>query len=232
MTEDTTLQTVRQSSTLLFTAVMLVSALHIPGKEAIHTICHKHFLEQVATSMFERFHTLDDIRALCIAAFWQPDLSWKLSGLCVRMATELNLHQAFYSAFYSQNITEEQRKQALEKARVWYLLYVLDHHFSIAYGRPPVTAELLPIKEYEVFINSPWCTLSDRRLISQVSLFYILSKAYEVFGLEPERLMGGDDTSLLMHLRFSEDIRAWGERWSGLLMPDKFIADYPSKGKT
>lgn len=209
---------------------MLVSTLHISGKEGVHAVCHKEFLELISRTMFERFHTLDDIRALCIAAFWQPDLSWKLSGLCIRMATELNIHQAFYSAFYSKTITEDQRKVALEKVRIWYLLYVLDHQFSIAYGRPPVTAELLPIKEHDVFVNSPWCTTSDRRLISQVGIFVILSRAFEVFGLESERVMGSDDASLLTHARFIEDVRLWRYKWKQLLSPDKFIGDYPVVG--
>ncbi|KAK5105286.1 hypothetical protein LTS08_001562 [Lithohypha guttulata] len=228
--EDVTLQAVRESSSVLFTAIMLVSALHVPGKEAIHAICHKQFLELVSTVMFDRFHTLDDIRGLCIAAFWQPDLSWKLSGLCIRMATELNLHHAFYKAFYAPGLSEGERNRHIEKARVWYLLYVLDHHFSIAYGRPPVTAELLPIKEHNVFVNSTSTTPSDRRLISQVGLFVVMSKAYEIFGLEPDRMMGSDDASLLTHMKFTDDTRHWRDHWRNALSIDKYIGDYPAKG--
>ena len=228
--EDITLATIRESSSLLFTAIMLVSALHLPGKEAIHAICHKQFLELVSTAMFDRFHNLDDIRGLCIAAFWQPDLSWKLSGLCIRMATELNLHHAFYKAFYTPGLSELERGNYIEKARVWYLLYVLDHHFSIAYGRPPVTAELLPIKEYNVFVNSTWANASDRRLISQVGLFVTLSKAYEIFGLEPGRVLSNDDTTLHIHMRYLDETRAWRDQWRDLLLADKFVGDYPGKG--
>lgn len=224
------LQSIRESSSILFTAIMLVSALHVPGKEAIHAICHKQFTELVSSAMFDRFHNLDDIRGLCIAAFWQPDLSWKLSGLCIRMATELNLHHAFYKAFYAPGLSDVERNSHIEKARVWYLLYVLDHHFSIAYGRPPVTAELLPIKEYNVFTNSPSTTSSDRRLISQVSLFLVMSKAYEIFGLEPDRVMGSDDASLLTHMRFTDETRNWRDHWRHELAVDKYVGDYPAKG--
>lgn len=209
---------------------MLVSALHIPGREAIHAICHKQFLELVSGAMFDRFHTLDDIRGLCIAAFWQPDLSWKLSGLCIRMATELNLHHAFYKVFYASEVSEADRTGYIEKARVWYLLYVLDHHFSIAYGRPPVTAELLPITQNYLFVEKNFTTPSDRRLISQVSLFVILSKAYEVFGLEPDRVMVSDDLSVLQHTRFTDQTRSWRDHWRDLLLEDKFVGNYPAKG--
>ncbi|KIY01032.1 uncharacterized protein Z520_03698 [Fonsecaea multimorphosa CBS 102226] len=228
--ESRTLLSVRESSTLFFTAIITVTSLHIPGKEKIHASAHKHLRDLIAASFFDRFHTLEDIRALCIAAFWLPDLSWKLSGHCVRMATELNLHQAFFKALYSQKQSASEREHSFERARLWYLLYVLDHHFSIAYGRPPVTAELQAIKEYDVFLNAPECTPSDRRVLSQVTLFIILSKAYNHFGLEAERLMDGDDVTLLTHQRFIEDLHRWRYQFRHALNRDAHVGDYPAVG--
>ncbi|KIV90134.1 hypothetical protein PV10_07475 [Exophiala mesophila] len=228
--ESRSLQSVREASTLFFTAIIAVTSLHIPGKEAIHSASAKQLRELIATSFFDRVHTLEDIRALCIAAFWLPDLSWKLSGHCVRMATELNLHQAFYKAMHSTKAEPAERESAFERARLWYLLYVLDHHFSIAYGRPPVTAEMQAIKEYDVFLNAPECTPSDRRVLSQVTLFIILSRAYNHFGLEAERLMEGDDVSLLTHQRFIEDLDRWRYQFRHALLRDAHVGDYPAVG--
>ncbi len=232
--ESRTLLSVRESSTLFFTAIITVTSLHIPGREKTYALAHKHLRDLIATSFFDRFHTLDDVRALCIAAFWLPDLSWKLSGHCVRMATELNLHQAFYKALYSPlgTKTTASKLEHLERARLWYLLYVLDHHFSIAYGRPPVTAELQAIKEYDVFLNAPECTPSDRRVLSQVTLFIILSRAYNHFGLEAERLMDGDDGTLTTHARFMEELDRWRYQFRHALNRDAHIGDYPAVGKT
>lgn len=230
--EARSLQSVRESSTLFFTAMVTVTSLHIPGREQLHAAAHKQLRHLIAASFFDRLHTLEDIRALCIAAFWLPDLSWKLSGHCVRMATELNLHQAFYKALSSQKpLSAADREHALERARLWYLLYVLDHHFSIAYGRPPVTAELQAIKEYDVFLNAPECSPSDRRVLSQVTLFIILSKAYNHFGLEAERLMDGDDLTLLTHQRFIEDLDRWRYQFRHALNRDAHIGDYPAVGE-
>ena len=228
--DDTTLDEVRNSSTLLLTAVLLVTSLHIPSKAKLYNICYKTFLDLVAASMFDRSYNLDDIRALCIGAFWLPDLSWKLSGHCVRMATEMNLHQAFYRALYLPNLSQEDRKDAYEKARLWYLLYVLDHHFSIAYGRPPVTAELQPIQEYERYLEAPFSTPSDRRLMSQVSLFVILSRVYSTFGLEGERVMDDSDVTLHNHAGYNADLNGWRATWEHRLALDQYVGDYPSKG--
>ncbi|KAE8446579.1 hypothetical protein EG329_011772 [Mollisiaceae sp. DMI_Dod_QoI] len=228
--QDATLERIRISSTVLFTAIILVTALHMPGKETLHEACHSRFLGLVSSAIFDRFHTLDDIRGLCIAAFWQADLTWKLSGLCIRMATELNLHHAFYEAFYVPETSEEERRECLEKARLWYLLYVLDHQSSTSYGRPPVMAELRPIKDYEVLLNSLWCTAADRALIAQVTGNVILSKASDLFGLEPKRTMSGDDASVLNHMRFTEDVHAWKDKWVKLQELDTFTEEHLSRG--
>lgn len=212
-----TLESIRSSSTVLFTSLMLVTSLHVPGKESIHEMCHSRFMGLVSSVMFDRFLTLDDIRGLCIAALWQPDLSWKLSGLSIRMATELNLHHAFYEAFNddqnSHAMTAEARKECLEKARLWYLLYVLDHQSGIAHGRPPMKSALRPIKDYELLLSSADCTSSDTALLAQVTGLAILSRAFDHFGLEPKRIMAGSDDNVLNHLRFTEEVRAWKDKW-------------------
>lgn len=212
-----TLESIRSSSTVLFTSLMLVTSLHIPGKESVHEMCHSRFMGLVSSVMFDRFLTLDDIRGLCIAALWQPDLSWKLSGLSIRMATELNLHHAFYEAFNDGQdghaVTAEARGECLEKARLWYLLYVLDHQSGIAHGRPPMKSALRPIKDYELLLGSADCTASDTALLAQVTGLAILSRAFDHFGLEPKRIMAGSDDNVLNHLRFTEEVRAWRDKW-------------------
>lgn len=51
-----------------------------------------------SSSMFSRYHSVDDVRAPCIAAFWLSEVSWKLSGQAIRIATELNIRQSFARA--------------------------------------------------------------------------------------------------------------------------------------
>ena len=211
--ENATVESIRASSTVLFTAVMLVAAVHVPGKETLHETCHGVLMGLVASVMFDRFHSLDDIKGLCVAAFWQPYLSWKLSGLSIRMATELNLHHAFYEAFSDPSTTDAQRKDCLEKVRLWYLLYVLDHQSSITFGRPSVTTELRPIKDFELLLHSNYCTSADRALIAQVTNLVVLSRAFAHFGLEPKRTMDGDDATVLSHLRYTDDLNSWKDKW-------------------
>ncbi|KHN94232.1 uncharacterized protein MAM_07868 [Metarhizium album ARSEF 1941] len=228
------LESARASSSLLTAAILAVTALHAQDDGTSFDVCYAIFLELVSQAMFDRYHTLDDVRGLCIGAFYLSDLSWKLSGLAVRIATELNLHQ-----FCAMAIGD--RPEYVEEARLWYFLYVCDHHFSIAYGRPPVISENSTLSCHEDFLRLPGITMSDLRLHSQVGVFIILSRIYHVFGPDRSRMIANDEFEMLR--RFDVDLARWRDQWKPRLgmtvttphpgrrmSPNPHIADYPAKG--
>ncbi|KFG78669.1 putative fungal specific transcription factor [Metarhizium anisopliae] len=215
------LEGARASSSLLTAAILAVTALHAQDDGTSFDVCYPIFLELVSQAMFDRYHSLDDVRGLCIGAFYLSDLSWKLSGLAVRIATELNLHQ-----FCAMAIGD--RPEYVEEARLWYFLYVCDHHFSIAYGRPPVISENSTLSCHEDFLRLPGITMSDLRLHSQVGVFIILSRIYHVFGPDRSRMIANDEFEILR--RFDVDLARWRDQWKPRLAPNPHIADYPAKG--
>ncbi|KAF2094996.1 hypothetical protein NA57DRAFT_9996, partial [Rhizodiscina lignyota] len=216
-----TLTATRASSPLLTASILAVSALHVPGKEDVFDVCYAEFLHIVSSSMFDRYHSLDDVRGLCIGAFWLSDVSWKLSGHAVRIATELNLHQSFSKALRGD---EDQ----VEKARLWYLLYVCDHHFSIAYGRPPVIDQDTSISCHELFLQLPGITNADTRLHSQVGVFLILSKIFMAFGPDSTKELSHQDFRAIA--QFNADLNTWKVTWEPRLAPNKYVGFYPAKG--
>ncbi|KAG4422319.1 hypothetical protein IFR04_004585 [Cadophora malorum] len=215
------LASVRQSSSLLLAAILTVTALHIPGRGQTFDVCYAEFIALVCDSVFERYHVLDGIRGLCIGAFWLSDVSWKLSGHAVRIATELNLHQSYSRALRGS-------QEHIEGARLWYFLYVCDHHFSIAYGRPPVIHENETITHHERFLELPTITQADLRLHSQVAVFLILTKVYNAFGPDIEQVLSEQDLVRLRH--FNVDLDSWRIKWEPLLAPNTYVASYPAKG--
>jgi hypothetical protein len=232
------------SSPILTAAILSVTALHAKDGGRSFDICYPIFLDLVSQAMFDRYHTLDDVRGLCIGAFWLSDVSWKLSGLAVRIATELNIHQSCAKALRDS-------PSETEKARLWYFLYVCDHHFSIAYGRPPVINEDVVITRHGTFLELPGVTQADYRLHSQVGVFIILSRVYHVFGLDSSKIVANDEFETLG--RFDIDLGHWRDHWKSRLgmfprslscsaakceqsaynytsVPDKYIGFYPEKG--
>lgn len=72
------LASVRASSGLLTAAICVVGALHKPSVH-YHT-CYQHFVQLVSARLFSKKDSHDDVRALCIGAFWLSDISWNLLG--------------------------------------------------------------------------------------------------------------------------------------------------------
>lgn len=198
------LTSTRRSSSLLSAAILAVAALHLPDRNDVFEICYTEFITIVSSSLLNRYHTLDEMRGLCIGAFWFSDLSWKLSGHVVRIATEMNLHQSVHQMLHGAT-------GQFERAQLWYLLYVCDHHFSIAYGRPPVIHETAAIRSYEDYLQCSLAGAGDVRLIAQVALFIILTRAHHTFGMETQEPLGEDDLAQLR--AFTVEIEAWRVKW-------------------
>ncbi|KAL3465701.1 hypothetical protein BJX64DRAFT_50469 [Aspergillus heterothallicus] len=244
---------VRQSSELLAATILTVTALHIPTSAATFDACYKEFLALISSSMFSRYHSIDDVRGLCIAAFWLSEVSWKLSGHAIRIATELNLHQSFSRALQGD-------RDHFLRARLWYMLYVCDHHFSIAYGRPPMVSESIQIREHELFLASPLSDILDARILSQVNLMQILTRVYDRFserrlpdlmyvrsggnvgssGTDVSRGAQGKDgdsnaamlseTDLEELRSYNLEIDQWRMRWYARQPPNPFIGSFPHRG--
>lgn len=76
------LASVRKSSSLMASAIIAVTALHVRGKEDVFDAAYTEFRSLVSESMFNgRDGGLDDIRAFCIVAFWLSDVSFKFKSL-------------------------------------------------------------------------------------------------------------------------------------------------------
>ncbi|KAJ5594440.1 uncharacterized protein N7459_000648 [Penicillium hispanicum] len=214
------LTSVRRSSSMLSAGILAVTALHMPSKERTFDTCYTEFAKIASGSMLGHRHTMDDIRALCIGAFWLADVSWKLSGYAVRIATERNLHQFYRKAIQGSPEHKEQ-------ARLWYLLYTLEHHFSIAYGRPPIIHEDASITQHNTFTQTHSISQGDLRLHSQVDLFIILTRIYFAFG--PDVDLEVPESEFPKIDRFDSDLGDWKSAWLPRLSGSRHVGAYPYK---
>ncbi|CAK7217461.1 hypothetical protein SCUCBS95973_003160 [Sporothrix curviconia] len=244
LTDHDSLAGIRVGSPLLTAAVCAVGALHSSGwHTATYAVCHDEFLKEYTSRIASRHHPLDDVRALCIGAFWLSDLSWMLSGTAVRIAVELNLHRGVSKARHACiNKTAADRRSCYLRTRLYLLVYVCDHHFSIAYGRAPLTREFTALiaprafleiaHESEAPTSSPSSATAaalapepyerDVRLVSQVELWSVLSRVFDTFGVNTDLPML---TPLLPEFRrASLALESWridaGERLAGLSHTD------------
>ncbi|ETN39687.1 uncharacterized protein HMPREF1541_05913 [Cyphellophora europaea CBS 101466] len=211
----------RQSSALLTAAVLTVAALHTPGREQSFHACYEIFTALIRDASMSRSQSLDDIRGLCIGAFYINSLSWRLCGLAIRMATEMNLHMAFRDLV--QGHTE-----ARTLVQLWYVLYICDHQFSIAHGRPPIMFNDAAIRGVDKFLAGPDATDGDIRLSAQLSLWPILTEAYVLYGTDPELELSDSDYEKLRS--FSIAVDQWRTSWRLRSVDMPVYGAYPSKG--
>jgi hypothetical protein len=170
------LDALRNKSTLLTAAVCTVSALHHQEQSAAFKLCNAEFLRLVQKGMFSHSHSIDDLRALMIGAYWLPNVSYTLIGHAIRIAMRQNYHLSFFPAI-------DGSQADVEKARLWYVLYILDHHSSILYGRPAIiSASEAPHQRWEDFIDANGTREIDLRMSSQVALYHVTAKVKEIFG--------------------------------------------------
>lgn len=78
LAEDDCLTNIRARSSLLTAAICTVGSFcSTPGD---HQTCYDTFIGEVSAKLFSRSHSLDDVCALCIGAFWLKKMSSTLIG--------------------------------------------------------------------------------------------------------------------------------------------------------
>jgi hypothetical protein len=95
------------------------------------------------------------------------------------MANDLNLHRCITKMPHVKT-------ECYERTRLYFIVYVCDHHCSLPYGRPSMTPEFHTLKPAKSFLQSKFCTSSDVKLISQVELWSVSSKVFDIFGADVE----------------------------------------------
>lgn len=214
-----TLAQVRKSSPLLLAAVCTVGALHLASDD--FEKCYQEFVSIAAGQTFSRRNTIEDVRGLCIGAFWLSGISWTCIGAAVRIATELQIHRSIFKALSGD------RTHYL-RTRLYFLVYVCDHHFSVAYGRPPMTRQDDAIRASSAFLQTELADEDDARLISQVKFWSVGTEIYETFGVDVERPLTQEMIEPIRRFAIKlDEIRAY---WTERFAQNKYVGNYPRKG--
>ncbi|KAJ5610739.1 hypothetical protein N7510_007458 [Penicillium lagena] len=219
--DHTSLDSVRLASPLLTAAVCTVGALHSQSFGHLFNVCYDEYKNLVALQTFARNANEEDVRGLCIGAFWLHELSWALIGNAVRLASGINLHSGIYKALKGD-------REGYLQARLYYLVYVCDHHFSIAYGRPPMSREGFIIDSASRLLETEHATEDDARLISQVKEWSLLGQVFDTFGVDVDTPVPPETLPQLR--RYSIALDTWFADWNETFRTNQNVGNYPQKG--
>ncbi|EME79188.1 uncharacterized protein MYCFIDRAFT_167080 [Pseudocercospora fijiensis CIRAD86] len=210
---------VRADSPLLLAAICAVGALHLATPD--FEKCYQEFVTIAAAQTFSRRNNVDDIRGLLVGAFWLSGISWTCIGAAVRISTEIQLHRSIFKALQGE------RSHYL-RARLYYLVFICDHHFSIAYGRPPMTRQDDTIRAALQFLETEHAVEDDARLMSQVQFWSVGSEIYQTFGIDVDRPL--DASSIDPIRRFSISLDRIRADWTQRFHHNRYVGNYPRKG--
>jgi hypothetical protein len=115
------------------------------------------------------------------------------------MATELNLHRCITKMPHV-------KRECYERTRLYFVVYVCDHHCSLIYGKPPMTRDFRSLKNPGAFLQSRFCNSEDVKLINQVGLWSISSRVFDMFGADTEASIADERVAELDSLNRSFDL--------------------------
>jgi hypothetical protein len=107
------------------------------------------------------------------------------------------------------------KRECYDRTRLFYLVYLCDHHCSLKYGRPPMTQEWRSLNNPTVFLHSEFSNHRDLGLISQVELWSTTRAVFEQFGADVESSAASQKLTEVN--RFSQAYDQWRQTWCSVL---------------
>lgn len=114
------------------------------------------------------------------------------------------------------------------KTRLYYHVFVCDHHSSVIYGRPPLTRESPSTRAAMKLLETENATEDDVRLVTQVMLWSVYSEISDCFGTETRNALSS--TQLVQLRRFGIRLDTWYADWKDRFGPNQRVGNYPAKG--
>lgn len=214
------LKSIRVASPILLVAICAVGALQDPSADRLYRILHQELRKLILDFVFKPSMDLEDLRGLVVASFGLSDISWSVSGLAIRRALEVDLQNTFGAISRSEGADAKpdiqvrqasENETAVERMKLWYLLYICDQHLSILYARTPMLGAEESIRNFETHLNAMPDPVCSQRIMSQVSLLRILRTASDLFGVDSTERIPVVFKSQLDSLNI--EIDAWAGKW-------------------
>jgi hypothetical protein len=108
---------------------------------------------------------------------------------------------------------------------MWYLVYICDHQFSIAYGKPPMTHDFEVLNPTATFLDSKYATDDDARLVSEVEIWSTNTRVFETFGVDTNAQIA--DRLMPQLRRFGIALDTWRANWNERFSTASHDGSYP-----
>ncbi|KAK7047769.1 hypothetical protein VNI00_006097 [Paramarasmius palmivorus] len=167
----------------LFTVICAVSSRYYAEKSEIYPIAMHFAKHSAANALVDGWKSVELCQAYILMSIyavparrWEEDRSWLYTGLAIRIATDLNLHQL--PATKPHN--EKQEREVLNRTRVWMMCFNLDRSTATQFGKPSTIKEDYIIRNSaDWFKKSPYNLDFDVHLCGHTALLRIVARFHE-----------------------------------------------------
>ncbi|ORY30762.1 hypothetical protein BCR39DRAFT_528194 [Naematelia encephala] len=218
-----TWETMRSRSPIALASVIAIGAMARDGTGAVSD-AQRNALQftkaLVMGSIFTRHHCLGDVQGVITIGAYHRNC-WLLSGHAIRLATDLGLDTAFEKLLASgmgASMTaaqEEQDRDLIIRARLWFALYAHEHQLSFGNGRCPTIREDESLAQCRQFLNHPFSIASDVRLIAIVELLMLRTPLHLQLTNTSAPVLGQDFVNMLQKMKV--DLIDWYNHYDGLM---------------
>jgi hypothetical protein len=204
----------------LFTVICAISSRYYSEKSEIYPIAMHFAKHAAANALIDGWKSVELCQAYILMSIyavparrWEEDRSWLYTGLAIRIATDLNLHQV--STTKPQ--TEQQEREILNRTRVWMICFNLDRSTATQFGKPST------IKEDYVMRNSAdWYKKStynhqyDVHLCAYSSMLRIVAAFHDELFSDPDTPSGLNKNIDFrsVTLAHDENLTRYHEEWA------------------
>ncbi|KAF8634663.1 hypothetical protein AX15_000766 [Amanita polypyramis BW_CC] len=210
----------------LFTVVCAISSRYYAKKSGIYPIAMHFAKHSAANALVDGWKSVELCQAYILMSIyavparrWEEDRSWLYTGLAIRMATDLNLHNPSSSKPQS----EKQEREKLNKTRVWMVCCNLDRSTATQFGKPSTIKEHYTLRHAkDWYKRSKYNHPYDIHLCGYSVLLQIVTGFHDEIFSDPSSPTGLNKSVDFRSVTFAHDERLtrFQEEWTTRFLQD------------
>ncbi|KDQ60686.1 hypothetical protein JAAARDRAFT_124881, partial [Jaapia argillacea MUCL 33604] len=204
-------------SPFLFTVICTTACRYYDGARDRHDVAMEFAEDAAGSALVDQRKDVDMCQAYLLMAVypnpkkkWDQDTSWRLIGLAIRLAMELDLNQP-----PPPTIAERER---LNRTRTWLNCFCVDASHATQYGKPPMvnlTDDFIACQSRNSWYKeSPLNLLYDIHLCGYVDILLLMAKFRSIVGHSDlsQRIKNGLDI-IAVATRFDGELEEMIDAW-------------------
>ncbi|KAL1755599.1 fungal-specific transcription factor domain-containing protein, partial [Schizophyllum commune] len=219
----------------LFTVICAISSRYYTEKSEIYPIAMHFAKHSAATALIDGWKSVELCQAYILMSIyavparrWEEDRSWLYTGLAIRIATDLNLHQVSTA----KPSSERHEREILNRTRVWLICFNLDRSTATQFGKPSTIKEDYIVQHAKDWYKKSKYNLNhDVHLCAYNALLRIIAKFHEeVFSdtSSPTGLNKRLDFCTVT-LKHDEHLTKYHEEWAKIFREESDHSDSSSE---